>query len=98
MQERVDTNCSHGLSASVNAEELRICSIWQTDPCDPLEQKSLGALPVGQLCDFAHCCDFWSMVKYFSYLEFQLGLRSQASQIRGSWRNRRKHQNLNYIQ
>ena len=30
-------------SASLNAEELRNCSIWQTDPCDPLVQMSLGA-------------------------------------------------------
>ena len=35
-------------SASLNAEELRNCSIWQTDPCDPLVQMSLVALPAGQ--------------------------------------------------
>ena len=54
-------------SASLNAEELRNCSIWQTDPCDPLVQMSLGALPFGQLCDFAHCSDFWSMVNCVTF-------------------------------
>ena len=42
-------------SASLNAEELRNCWIWQTDPCDPLLQMSLVALPA---LTFGH----WSIV------------------------------------
>ena len=43
-------------------------------------------------------CDFWSVVNHFSHLEFQLGLRVQSNQIRGSWRSKRQHQNQNIIQ
>ena len=52
----------------------------------------LWLLVNGQLCNFR------SMVNQFCHLEFQLELRVQTIQIKGSWRNKRQRQNQNIIQ
>ena len=106
MQQRLDTNCSHGLCLS---------KCWGVEKLLDLADRPLrpsGANVTGcsagwstvRLCSLlwllvnGQLCNFWSMVNQFCHLDFQLELRVQTIQIKGSWRNKRQRQNQNIIQ